>query len=231
MKTITINEKEIELPESWAEINFKKFEAFSKLVKRQKTEKELKEEYQEEKMDEDIMNLTISLDNMNFNTKIACFWSGLSEEELSLLSIDEVESIIKSVDFVNESYLPISLDKFTFKDETYYLPEPGMMKQNFGTYIEAEQIELNNKNLEIGNLAVLPRQLAILCKKKDEKPGLIDDDVVDKREELFKELDMATIWDVGFFLHKQESILMNAFLTSLKNQEEMEEPESQQKEL
>ena len=230
MKTIVINEKEIELPESWIEINFKRFEAFSKLVRSQKTEKELKEEYQEEDMSEDIMSLKISLDNMNFNTKIACFWSGLSEEELSVLSIDEVEEIIRSVSFVNESYIPIILDKFTFRDETYYLPEPGMVKQNFGTYIEAEQIELNNKNLEMGNIAVLPRQLAILCKKKDEKPGLIDDDVVDKREELFKELDMATIWDVGFFLHKQESTLMNAFLTSLKKVE-TEDLKSQQEEL
>jgi hypothetical protein len=216
MKKLTINEKEIEIPESWTEITFERFLRFAKLVKSQKTEEEIMKEYREAEMSEELMNLQVSLDNIQFNTKIACFWSGLDEEEIALCSLDEVENLIKSINFVNEQYNPMALDKFKFKDVSYVLPKPGMRDQNFGTYIEAEQIEINNKKLENGNLEILPRQLAILCREEGEEVGLVKDDVVDKREKLFRQLDMATVWDVAFFLLRQESTLMNSFLTSVK---------------
>ena len=99
----------------------------------------------------------------------------------------------------------------------------------FGTYIEAEQVEINNKHLNNGNLEVLPKQIAILCKKEGEKPGLINDNVVANREKLFMRLDMATIWDVAFFLFRQESSLMTVFLTYLQR-EGMQKEEWPQKE-
>jgi|TARA_R100000541_G_scaffold52923_1_gene60739 hypothetical protein len=230
MKTIIINEKEINIPEGWTEITFEKFLSFSKLVRSHKSEEEVLKEYREMEMSEEVLNLQVSLDNIQFNTKIACFWSGLDEEEIAMCSLEEVEELIKSINFVNEQYMPIELDKFKFKDVTYVLPKPGMREQNFGTYIEAEQIEMNNKNLENGNLDILPRQVAILCRKEGEEVGIIKDHVVDEREKLFRQLDMATVWDVAFFLLKLESQLMNSFLISLKTME-TEKLESQPKTL
>lgn len=216
MNTIIINEKEIELPNSWFDVSFNDFLAFTKLVNSQKTEEELNDIYKDET--EEVRALQISLENINFNTRVACFWTGLSEEEISLCSLDEVEQVMKEMHFLNEQYHPISLDKFTFKDVTYYLPKQYMEGENFGTYIEAEQVEINNKKIEEGNLEILPKQMAILCKEEGEKPGLVDDDAVAKKEALFREVDMATVWDVAFFLFKHESTLMTVFLTSLQKE-------------
>jgi hypothetical protein len=219
MKTITLNDKEYNLPESWLELEFDRFLAFSKLVSNQKSEEDLKKGYKEQGLSDEIIDLQIGVDNMAFNTDIASFWTGLSKDEIAMLPIKDVEKVIKACSFVNEQYKPISLDKFTFNEETYYLPQPGMRGENFGTYIEAEQIEINNKNLENGNLEVLPQQIAILCKKEGEEKGLVNDLIVEKRAKAFRKLDMATVWDVAFFLLKQESLYMNLILTYIQTQE------------
>ena len=89
-----------------------------------------------------------------------------------------------------------------------------MEKQTFGQYVEAEQLEINNAKLDKGRIEVMPEQVAILCKKEGEK--YINDDEVDKRAIMFKELDMATVWDVAFFLTRHESLLMTSFVISQK---------------
>ena len=213
MKTITINEKDIDVPTSWNNITFNKFNKFSVLINSQRTEEEFSKDYEE--LDEDIRNLEWSLENVRLNTKLACFWTGLTEEEISMCNIDEVENILSSMDFMNESYTPIAVDKFIFKGLEYFLPQPGMVKENFGTFIEAEQVEINNKKLKKGDLSVLPKQIAILCKREGEERGLVNDEIVDKRANSFKNLDMATIWDVAFFLTQQENKLMTLSLTYL----------------
>ena len=123
------------------------------------------------------------------------------------------------IDFVGEQYQPISLDKFTLNNETFFLPKGGMEDENFGTYIEAEQVELNNQRIENGDFGYLPRQIALLCKKEGEKRGLVDETVIEERTQKFKKLDMATIWDVAFFLLKQENKLMIHSLTLLQTEE------------
>ncbi len=226
MRTIVINDKEIDIPTGWNNVTFEKFNEFTKIVKSQKSLEELEEEFAD--TDETIKELQISLANIQMNTKLACFWTGLSEQEIAMCNIEEVEEVISSMSFLNESYTPIPLDSFKFKGIEYFLPKGGFEGENFGTFIEAEQIELNNKKLEKGVLDVLPRQIALLCKKKGEKRGLVNDALIDKREKSFRQLDMATIWDVGFFLTQQESKLMTLFLTYLQ-EEVMPKQESQQK--
>tara|TARA_R110001632_G_scaffold105752_2_gene215287 strand:- start:7879 stop:8583 length:705 start_codon:yes stop_codon:yes gene_type:complete len=212
MKNITINEVEIQIPTSWLDVTFEKFQGFNEITKLQPTSEEVDEMFAEST--DELRVLELSLLNINQNTKLACYWTGLSEEEISVCGLDEIEEILNSVSFLNEPYNPIALDKFTFKNDVYYLPEPGMATENFGTFIEAEQIELHNKKLETGDLTVLTKQVAILCKQKGDKRGLVNDALIDKRAEEFKELDMATIWDVGFFLTIHENSLMKLFLTS-----------------
>ena len=93
-----------------------------------------------------------------------------------------------------------------------------MEGENFGTFIEAEQAEINNKRLEKGDLSALPRQMAILCKREGEARGLINEETIKKRTKAFQKIDMATIWDVGFFLSQHESALMSLFLTYLRQE-------------
>jgi len=87
-----------------------------------------------------------------------------------------------------------------------------MKSSSFGRYIEAEQLEIQSSMIDQGKIEYMPRQIAILCKKEGESEKL-DDDIIDKRAELFKQLDMATIWDVAFFLNKLEQGLLTSFLT------------------
>jgi hypothetical protein len=216
MTTIIINEKEVDLPDSWLDVTFNDFLGFSKIVKAQKSEEEIKELYKGDT--EEVQTLQLSLANINFNTKIVCFWTKLSEQEIAMCSLEQVEGMMKGMAFLNEQYIPIALNQFSFRGVTYYLPSPNMEGENFGTYIEAEQVELNNTQLENGHLDILPKQMALLCREKGEIKGLIDDEVVEKRAAIFREIDMATVWDVSFFLFRHESILMNDFLTYLQKE-------------
>jgi len=208
MITITINEKDIDIPSNWTDITFEQFLAFSNLSKSQKTEEELKEKYAD--LDEELKDLQITMDNIKFNTKLACFFTDMTEDEMAMCDMEVVENILKALGFLQTQYMPIAISSFKIGEEEFFLPKPGMVEENFGTYIEAEQIELNNKKLKAGILEVLPKQVAILCRKKGEKRGLINDKLIEERESKFKKLDMAS------------------FLTSLK--EEMLKPKQQQKE-
>jgi len=216
MKTIVINEKTIEVPTGWDNIRFDKFNEFSKLINTQKTEEEFNKE--NEDLDVEVLALEWSMYNIMLNTKLACFWSGLSEEEVAMCNIDEVEEVLSSMEFINQTYMPIAIDSFKFKGIEYFLPKAGLEGENFGTFIEAEQAEINNKRLEKGDLSALPRQMAILCKREGEARGLINEETIKKRTKAFQKIDMATIWDVGFFLSQHESALMSLFLTYLRQE-------------
>jgi len=217
MKSITINEVEIDIPTSWVDVTFERFKGFNDIVNAQPSMEEVEEMFADS--NEEVRQLELSLLNINQNTKLACYWTGLSEDEISMCGLDEIEEVISTVQFLSDPYNPIALDKFTFNNAVYYLPDPGMANENFGTFIEAEQIELHNKKLETGDLTVLTKQVAILCKQKGDKRGIVNDALVDKRAEEFKQLDMATIWDVGFFLIQHENALMKLFLTSTLQEE------------
>lgn len=216
MKTIIINEKEVEIPTGWDNIRFDKFNEFSKLISAQITEEEFYKEHED--LDDEVLSLEWSMANIMLNTKLACFWSGLSEEEVAMCNIDEVEEVLGSMEFLNQTYMPVALDSFKFKGIEYFLPKKGMQGETFGTFIEAEQAEINNKKLEKGDLSALPRQMAILCKRKGEVRGILNEETIKKREKSFQKIDMATIWDVAFFLSQHESALMTLFLTYLRQE-------------
>ena len=213
MLKVKLNEKEYEIPEKWEEVKFSKFLDFYNLTKTFKTQEQLEEEFKEMG---DTKDLYMSLDNLKSNTKMISYWTGISEEDVAMCDLDEVAEVLKDLAFLNEQYHPIHIDSFVFNEEKYFLPEIGMGKQTFGQYVEAEQLEINNAKLDKGRIEVMPEQVAILCKKEGESH--IDDDEVDKRAIMFKELDMATVWDVAFFLTRHESLLMTSFLISQKEE-------------
>ena len=211
MIEVKLGEKLYEVPEKWEEIKFSKFLNFFNLTKSFKTTEELEEEFKEKG---ETKELYMSLDNLKSNTKMVSFWTGISEEEVAMCDLDEVAEVLKQVSFLNQQYTPIHIDSFVFNKEKYILPDIGMARNTFGDYIQSEQLEINNQKLNDGKIEIMPEQVAILCKKENET--FIDDDEIDKRAIMFKELDMATVWDVGFFLTRHESLLMTSFLTYQK---------------
>ena len=224
MIKVQLGEKEVEMPSKWEEVPFSKFLGFVNLTKTFKTE--VDEEKEDEDLDNDFKDLQVTLENLKANTRMVSYWTGVSEDELAMCDIDEVGDAIKDLEFLTMSYKPINITNFVFKGEKYILPDPEMKKQTFGTYVEAEQVELNNQKLKKGKLETLPEQVAILCKKEGETH--IDDDEIDRRSELFKELDMATVWDVGFFLSRLESLLMINFLTLTREHQILKQKLQQQ---
>ena len=51
---------------------------------------------------------------------------------------------------------------------------------------------------------VLPEQMAILCRRLDEK---YDDDIIPEKTENFKNLKMDIVWEFSFFLTQQNTKL------------------------
>jgi len=206
MKAIEISGKQVQLPESWLEIKWRKFLDFTKIINSYDADIKKGEE---EKEDTDYKTV---LRNLEYNTKILSFWTGCTTEEVSHWDMKEAEEIMQVLSFVNLEYVPIEIKSFTIGEEKFLLPKDLMKSSSFGRYIEAEQLEIQSSMIDQGKIEYMPRQIAILCKKEGESEKL-DDDIIDKRAELFKQLDMATIWDVAFFLNKLEQGLLTSFLT------------------
>tara|TARA_R100000541_G_scaffold42454_2_gene49772 strand:- start:1984 stop:2619 length:636 start_codon:yes stop_codon:yes gene_type:complete len=195
MDTLILNKQEVDIPTGWFDVTFDKFIKFNSLIKHI-TEKT-------EELDE----IEQTLSNLKENTKILSFWTDKTEEEISMWDLEDAHKVMEKINFTQEQYNPISINSFTIGEDTFHLPEEFMGKSSFGRYIEAEQLEMHQSLIEKGNLDYLPKQIAILAKKEGEKEKL-DDDLIDKRAEQFRKLDMATVWDVGFFLQKLEQKYM-----------------------
>jgi len=210
MKEFLMNEKVVELPESWLEVKWGKFLGFTKLIEVHESKIKEQDSDNKENVEEEWREAIRALD---LNTKILSFWTGLTQEEISHWDMKEAEKLMKCLSFVNEKYIPIDISSFTIGDEKFFLPKDLMREATFGRYIEAEQLEIQSEMISKGKIEFMPRQIAILVKKGGEGDNL-DDNLIDKREELFKSLDMATIWDVAFFLTKLEQGLTISSLTS-----------------
>ena len=206
MDTLTINEQEIDIPTHWGDVTFDKFLKFSKLIKTL---------YEDTEGLDDIEQ---TLRNLKDNTIILSFWTDKTEEEISMWDLEEAQNVMSKLNFTQDNYEPISIGSFTINEETFHLPQEFMGKSSFGRYIEAEQLEMQQGLIEKGDLDYLPRQIAILAKKEEEEEKL-NDDLIDERAEKFKQLDMATVWDVGFFLQKLEQECMISSLISQVGEE------------
>ena len=180
MTEFNLNDNIIELPDTWMEVNFQQFTGFTKLIQ------SFVEREQANKGDEGKEWENALLD-LKDNTQILCYWSKLTEEQISMLDIDVAAKLMNHLTFLNETYIPIHIESFVIEEQKFYLPQEFMQKSSFGRYIEAEQLELHRNMIDKGNLDILP--------------------------EMFKKLDMATMWDVAFFLNKLEQRLVISSLT------------------
>ena len=203
MDTLTINEQEIDIPTHWGDVTFDKFLKFSKLIKTL---------YEDTEGLDDIEQ---TLRTLKDNTIILSFWTDKTEEEISMWDLEEAQEVMSKLNFTQDNYEPISIGSFTINEETFHLPQEFMGKSSFGRYIEAEQLEMQQGLIEKGDLDYLPRQIAILAKKEEEEEKL-NDDLIDERAEKFKQLDMATVWDVGFFLQKlEQECMINSLISQV----------------
>ena len=177
--------------------------------KKKKDEKESADEYWLKQMVEK-EDLLEKFDNVRLNKDLFAYMTGLSEESMELTDINSVNSVIGVLDGLVQEYKPKGVDSFEFEEETYYFPKEFLKKNTYGDYIEATQLEMYIDMMKHGRFDVLPEQMAILCRRADEK---YDDEKIPEKAEKFKQLTMDTVWEFSFFLSNQNRKLAEISLT------------------
>lgn len=142
---------------------------------------------------------------IQLNKDLFGYMTGLNKEEMALVDINSVNKVVSVIDTLIEEYKPKGIKSFDYEDETYYFPSDYLKKNTYGDYIEATQLDMYIETMKHGKFDVLPEQMAILCKRIDEK---YDDDIIPEKTEKFKNLTMDIIWEFGFFLTKQKKKLI-----------------------
>ena len=140
------------------------------------------------------------LDNVRLNKDLFAYMTGLTEKSMELTDINSVNNVISVLDGLVQEYEPKGVDSFEFEEETYYFPKEFLKKNTYGDYIEATQLEMYVEMMKHGRFDVLPEQMAILCRKADEK---YDEDKIPEKTEKFKQLTMDIVWEFSFFLTQQ----------------------------
>jgi hypothetical protein len=94
-----------------------------------------------------------------------------------------------------------TVSSFVIEGEEYFLPENGMANSTFGEFAEAAQYEDFAADVAAGNMAAIPKVMAVLLKKKGEKynPDLLDEKV-EERSKLFLSAPLSVAYNTAFFL-------------------------------
>lgn len=205
------------IPNKWNEITIQEYAKVVSLLQQydvQDVEK-IEDEHAKEKQ---------KLKNVKANRDVFEYLSKVPRNIIEKCEIKQMSQCLE----VMSNFLNSKIDKEIVKDEQpqsfkhkgkeYFFPLPKMTETTFGDYIEAEQVTMNNKDVEGGRFGVIARQMAILCKEKGE---VKTDALVDKKERLFATLPMDIVWQFVFFLMKQTDILRKSLAMSSKMVNEM----------
>ena len=204
-------ERDVVIPTEWTDMTLeywcgmymviKKHQDLADLKndKKKKDKKDSVDEYWWKQMAEK-EDLLEKFDNVRLNKDLFAYMTGLTEESMELTDINSVNSVIGVLDGLVQEYEPKGVDSFKFEEETYYFPKEFLKKNTYGDYIEATQLEMYIEMMKHGRFDVLPEQMAILCRRADEK---YDDDKIPEKAEKFKQLTMDIVWEFSFFLSNQ----------------------------
>lgn len=184
MKKITFNNKEYHCPQSWDEVTIKMV-------------------VQSGVLDEIIPDAPI--------VSIASAYTGISTRELTTAKQQEVEEILKTLEFVYEPYVPSPRFEFDFKGETFST-ENDIINITFGDYVSIQTVLYNYREEPIKGL---PRMLAVLCKKEGETLDTIN---VTERAKFFEDLPITIAKDIeSFFLSNLAAYKRISQLSSMEN--------------
>lgn len=122
-------------------------------------------------------------------------YTGIPIEDLKANRATEVNLIMENMDFIIKQYVPKPRTSFNFKGVEYSCAS-DIVDISFEDWVSVQTALYNYREEEY---KVLPKLIAILCKK--DKESLSDFDL-NERTELFMDLPMTYAKDIeGFFLH------------------------------
>ena len=215
MLVFSAGEHEFSVPEEWKEITLEKYAIFIDAAN------ELQAKLKEDDA-EDIGFYQIVLEYREHFNKLFQTFTGIDPKIIDKIKADNIYTTYMYImNFLKEPDYN-KIDSFTFKKKKYYLPkskvdyfgnEIEMAEASFGEVVEAMQIQEMDKSFQDNNFKVLPYQIAMLCRLKDED---YNDQKVKERAEVFKELPMDVVWQIAFFLIRQKLKSLKHLLQSLE---------------
>ena len=201
-------EKEVVIPTEWKDMTLDYWCGMITIIKshydRSNLIKYSKEENKEVNHLESYLDFSNSqledFQNIQLNKELFGYMTGLDKEQMNLIDINSVAKVISVLEKLMEDYKPKDKRTFECDGETYYFPSEFLKQNTYGDYIEATQLDMYIESMKHGKFDVLPEQMAILCRRIDEK---YDDDIIPEKTQKFRKLSMDTIWEFGFFLTQQ----------------------------
>lgn len=201
-------EKEVVIPTEWKDMTLDYWCGMITIIKshydRSNLIKNSKEENKEVNHLESYLDFSNSqledFQNIQLNKELFGYMTGLDKEQMNLIDINSVAKVISVLEKLMEDYKPKDKRTFECDGETYYFPSEFLKQNTYGDYIEATQLDMYIESMKHGKFDVLPEQMAILCRRIDEK---YDDDIIPEKTQKFRKLSMDTIWEFGFFLTQQ----------------------------
>tara|TARA_R110002167_G_scaffold247644_3_gene453276 strand:+ start:1328 stop:2038 length:711 start_codon:yes stop_codon:yes gene_type:complete len=233
--TISIKEKgrerDVVIPVEWKDITVKYWGELSTIIKKHYDEaiedKKMSEENTHELLKKEFIELVDDIDLnpsqiAKMNADIFMYMTGLSKKDMSLVDVAQVEEVMSVINSLTEEYKPLGIRSFDLNEETYYFPSEFLREETYGDFIESTQLDMYIKDMKNGKYDVLPEQMAILCRRNDEK---YDEDAIPEKAERFKELTMDIIWEFSFFLTRQSLNLTKLSLTYSQKAKQLQEQE------
>jgi len=215
--TVRIKENEewidFDVPTEWKDISVSYWAELSTIINKHQEKSKLKENHYEDKyegeedLDKILGNIKI-LDEMRLNSDIFSFISGLSEDNMRKVDMEQVTKVINALGILTEEYKPTGATSFELDGETYHFPSEMLRKNTYGDFIEATQLDMTIDSMKNGRYDILPEQMAILCRRSGEE---YDEELIAEKTEKFKNLKMDSVMEFAFFLTNQSSKLQRIF--------------------
>ena len=215
--------KDINIPTDWEDMTVDYYCGIFKIINKHQAKSKLKRNVEKgniiEDLSDDPLEKMDSVDILKMNKDLFQYISKLSDEDIEKVPIEQAIEVLGAISVLAEEFIPKEVDYFDFENERYYFPKEYMKRNTFGDYIEATQLEMSVEKLTNGRFDVLPEQMAILCRKRDEK---YDEDLIPEKAEKFRELTMDIVLEFAFFLNKRSVKLGKLLQTYLEERDEVE---------
>ena len=227
MINLKVGENNCRIPEKWTEVKLKDYEKLYALM----VQNEFKEPEEKPTTEDaiDILEKERALHNVRINRKVFAELTGLSEEIINQTDVKQMnETITLMTNFLNKSSGQYEQNdnafSFKHKGKTYFFPLINMESNTFGDYIETAQLEMIAQKQDAKKMSVVAEQMAILCREKGE---VYNEQLVQKKTKMFRELNMDVVWKFIFFFEQTNKYMQEKFPNIFKDGNRIENRHAQ----
>lgn len=196
MLIVTINKKDYELCNSWADITLRQYIAHLDCKAPDLTD--MTQAASDAAIGVYACNLVAMFSNIPLSVLYDCDKQTIERIASSLIGL-----LNKEPEYEYQKSVTIQGEKFNF-------PERLMMASKMGEYVEAAQFENTLINAEKTGIHALPKIACALLRKDGEQ---FAGEVTEERASFFEGMNMDAAWMLYFFLRRQNAILEILFQT------------------